>query len=56
MFLRHSRAAELARKGVPVNAIQGILGHSNLAVTSRYLAHIQPTEIIELMQADVWEL
>jgi len=45
--LRHTFAAELAREGVPMNQIQKQLGHSSLAVTSRYLDHISPTELLE---------
>lgn len=45
--LRHTFAAELAREGVPVNQIQKQLGHSSLAVTSRYLDHISPAELLE---------
>lgn len=48
--LRHTHAAELAREGFPVNVIQAQLGHSSLATTSRYLAHIAPQELIEAIQ------
>jgi site-specific recombinase XerD len=48
--LRHTHAAELAREGFPVNVIQAQLGHSSLATTSRYLAHIAPMELIEAMK------
>ena len=54
--LRHSHAAQLAQEGVPMNVIQAQLGHSNLATTSRYLAHVSPTAVIEAMQARKWEL
>jgi site-specific recombinase XerD len=54
--LRHTHAAELAREGVPLNLIQAQLGHSNVATTSRYLAHIQPVQVIETMKARTWEL
>ena len=49
--LRHTHAAELAFEGVPMNAIQAQLGHSSLATTSRYLAHIAPAELVKAMQA-----
>jgi site-specific recombinase XerD len=45
--LRHTFASELAREGVPVNQIQKQLGHSSLAVTSRYLDHISPAELLD---------
>ncbi len=54
--LRHTHAAELAREGVPMNVIQAQLGHSSLATTSRYLAHVAPQHVVEAMQAREWEL
>jgi integrase len=37
----HTYTAALAHEGVPVNVIQARLGHSSLATTRRYLAHVQ---------------
>jgi integrase len=54
--LRHTHAAELAREGVPMNVIQAQLGHSSLATTSRYLAHVAPQHVVEAMKAREWEL
>ncbi len=54
--LRHTRAAELAFEGVPMNVVQAQLGHSSLATTSRYLAHIAPAELVKAMQARTWSL
>ncbi|HJQ83494.1 MAG TPA: tyrosine-type recombinase/integrase [Candidatus Binatia bacterium] len=48
--LRHTHAAELAMEGKPVNLIQAQLGHASLAVTSAYLAHIAPAQLIEAMR------
>lgn len=48
--LRHSHAAELASEGHAMNLIQSQLGHSSLATTSRYLAHIQPQQLIDAMR------
>jgi site-specific recombinase XerD len=48
--LRHTHAAELAEEGVPMPIIQQQLGHSNLATTSRYLAHIRPQQVIDAMR------
>jgi len=35
--LRHTRAIELLRTGVPVTAVQQILGHANIGTTAIYL-------------------
>jgi len=48
-------AAQLAREGVPMNAIQAQLGHSSLATTSRYLDHIAPQQLIEVMKGRRWD-
>ena len=42
-------------EGIPLNVIQAQLGHSNVATTSRYLAHIAPVEVIEAMHGREWE-
>ena len=44
-------AGELALEGTPMNLIQAQLGHSSLATTSRYLAHIAPAPLIEAMRS-----
>ena len=44
--LRHAHAVEMAREGVPLNAIQRQLGHANLGVTSVYLQGIDTEEIV----------
>ena len=48
--LRHARAVEMAREGVPLNVIQRQLGHANLGVTSIYLQGIDSGEIIETVR------
>jgi site-specific recombinase XerD len=53
--LRHTYAAELVREGVPVNVIRDALGHSNLAVTDRYLRDVAPIQVIDTMRARSWE-
>src|SRR4029453_3903400 len=54
--LRHTHAAELALEGHPMNLIQAQLGHTSLATTSRYLAHIAPAQLIAAMRARTWSL
>lgn len=51
---RHSFATELLHERVPLTMIQRVLGHSNLAVTSRYLNHVTTPEIIEVMTKREW--
>jgi site-specific recombinase XerD len=53
-ILRHTRASELASAGVPPHVIQRILGHSSLATTDRYLAHVAPQEVIDTLRAGEW--
>jgi len=36
--------------------IQAQRGHSSLATTSRYLAHIAPAELVKAIQARTWSL
>jgi site-specific recombinase XerD len=54
--LRHSHAADLMREGVPVNLIQRQLGHASLAVTSAYLDHIAPEQVVSVIRARGWEM
>ncbi len=49
--LRHAHAVEMAREGVPLNVIQGQLGHANFGVTSVYLQSIDNSEIIDTVHA-----
>ena len=49
--LRHAHAVEMAREGVPLNVIQRQLGHSDLGVTSLYLAGISNDEVITAVHA-----
>lgn len=54
--LRHSHAAELSSERVPVAAIQKQLGHASLAITSRYLDHLSPADVIAIGRARTWEV
>lgn len=52
--LRHTMASELAAEGVPMNLIQQQLGHSSLAVTSKYVSSINPAETVNAMRKRNW--
>jgi site-specific recombinase XerD len=54
--LRHAHAAELAAECVPMNVIARQLGHRSVVTTSRYIDHIQPTQVIETMRQRNWSL
>lgn len=54
--LCHSHAADLVREGVPVNLIQRQLGHASLAVTSAYLDHIAPEQVVAVIRGRDWSL
>ena len=42
---RHAFAVDLAQEGKPLHLIQRLLGHANLAVTTRYLSRIDPRDV-----------
>jgi site-specific recombinase XerD len=48
--LRHSLAYEMVQNNLPLTIIQRQLGHSNAAVTSRYLQHVNPGELLDAMR------
>ena len=53
--LRHTHAFERACEGRhPLHVIQAQLGHSNLATTDRYVRHLAPRQVIEVMRARSW--
>lgn len=54
--LRHTHSVELVAEGVPVNVIQKQLGHADLRVTTRYLDHVAPGDVIAAMQRRQWEM
>ncbi len=41
---RHTFASHLAMRGVPLNAVQILMGHSTIAMTARY-AHVAPSTL-----------
>lgn len=48
--LRHSAASFMVQKGIPLNTVRDILGHSSLGMTLRY-AHLAPDHQSEAMAA-----
>lgn len=52
--LRHTHAVELMREGVPGLIISRQLGHSSLRVTQHYMDHLEPGEVVEVMQGRQW--
>ncbi|GLI54472.1 tyrosine-type recombinase/integrase [Thermodesulfovibrio yellowstonii] len=48
--LRHTRAIELLRSGIPVTAVQQLMGHASLNTTAMYLRYSN-IEIQELMKS-----
>ena len=48
--LRHTYAAELEMSGMPVSRISKLLGHSSIAVTSRYLDHLTNGQAITALE------
>ena len=52
--LRHSHAFELAQEGIPLHLVQAQLGHSSLAITDRYVSHLNPTELVDRMRERAW--
>jgi site-specific recombinase XerD len=49
--LRHTYADELEKAGLPVSTISKLLGHSSVAVTSRYLGHLTNGAAIDALTA-----
>jgi integrase len=65
--LRHTFAVDLLREGVSPLHIMKALGHHDLATTMRYLDHLEPGEVVDIMagrrwaevvpqQLDVWDV
>ena len=54
--LRHTHSFELMMEGTPVPIIQQQLGHASLATTDRYLRHLAPKDVVEVMQRREWSV
>lgn len=48
--LRHSHAFDLAQTGVAPHVIKDQIGHESLAVTDRYISHLNPAQVIAAVQ------
>ncbi|MCB9836747.1 MAG: phage integrase family protein [Phycisphaera sp.] len=52
--LRHTHAAELRAEGIDIGIISKQLGHRSIATTVRYLDHIAPWEVVEVVGGREW--
>ena len=52
--LRHTYASWLAEQGTPVHHIRRMLGHGSIAITERYLDHLNPADVLAAMRAVQW--
>lgn len=51
--LRHTYGSLLASKGVPLQVIAELLGHSDTRVTSRHYAHLMPSFVADTLRANL---
>lgn len=51
---RHTHAAELRAEGVDIGVISKQLGHQDISTTARYLDHIAPWAVVEVVSARTW--
>ncbi len=52
--LRHTHAAELRGEGIDIGIISKQLGHRSIATTVRYLDHIAPWQVVEVVGGREW--
>ena len=52
--LRHTFAYEMANEGKPIYVIQQALGHANAAITSLYINHLAPVDVVNAMRNREW--
>lgn len=52
--LRHTHAYELFSEGFRLDYIQRQLGHNDLAVTARYIAHLNPADVVNAIRERTW--
>lgn len=53
--LRHSHAVRLDESGMRISLISRQLGHSSLTVTSIYLNHVSPAQLVQAIDAVAFE-
>lgn len=51
--LRHTYGSLLASKGVPLQVIAELLGHSDTRITSRHYAHLMPSFVSDTLRANL---
>jgi len=51
---RHSAAYDLANRNVPIHQLQRQLGHSSLQMTSKYISHLNPSDLYRMMGERNW--
>jgi site-specific recombinase XerD len=52
--MRHTHAAELRAEGIDIGIISKQLGHTSIATTARYLDHIAPVAVIQVLNQRRW--
>lgn len=51
--LRHTYASALAMKGVPLQVIAAVLGHSDTRITHKHYAHLMPSYIADVIRENL---
>lgn len=55
-LLRHARATELIRAGVPIEVVSRLLTHASVATTSETCLHLSVEDVrAELIRSGVWQ-
>lgn len=49
-ILRHTYASSLAMRGVPLQVISTVLGHSDTRITHKHYAHLMPSYVAEVIR------
>ena len=52
-ILRHTFAAGLAMRGVSLQVIAEVLGHSDTRITQRHYAHLSPSHVADVVRANM---